>query len=366
MNYYDILGVSKTFTEEELKKRYRKLVMETHPDRNPGDKEAEERFKQIQTAWEVLSDPDKRREYDTYGEVGRRQQGPGPGAYHSHFEDFFDFFREGAQQKGQHGDHIILQVKCDLDSVLKGSEIDIEFKKRELCPDCEGEGGEHGECKQCEGKGFQIMHGQNMTVKKGCPHCAGKGWNLTNTCKTCKGSCLTEPKPDRIQAPLPAGVENGMQFQFRGRGNPGKKGGRPGNLVVKVVVEDHLLFKRGLKGDLHCEVPVTYTQLVLGDEVELPVLDGKKIGFRIPPGTQSGAKLRLKKQGVPKFPGDPTKMKPEDYGDIIVELKMETPTSLNNEQIAHIEMMAKFDGNMEHYPIRKEFRKTTERLLKNA
>lgn len=359
MDYYQILDLSKTATKEEIQKKYRKLAMQYHPDRNPGDKEAEDKFKELQLAYETLNDPIKRRNYDHYGQ-GNFNQNP----FSTSYDDLFDFFQSRNQPKEYvaHGDHIVIQLKIDLEAVLKGSEIDLEFKKKDLCSVCEGEGGVKESCKICNGQGWHVIKGPNVQVKKACTSCEGKRWNITSVCKACRGSCYTEPKPDRLEAALPAGVENGQQIIFKARGNPGKKGGRPGNLIVEITIENHILFKRALKGDLYCDVPVTYNQLVLGDEVELPVLDGKKIAFRIPAGTQSGSKLRLKKQGVPKFCTDSTNLKPDDYGDLIVELKLETPINLTNEQVALVEMMAKHDEQLEHYPLRKEFKKVTERL----
>jgi len=364
MNYYEILGISKTATEEEIKKAYRTLAKQYHPDRNPGDKDAEEKFKKVQEAYDTLSDATKKRDYDYMGQ-GTDELDDTYSMYRGPFDTYDEYFQNifgNMPTEGEHGDHIIIQVKTDLEGVLKGSKLDIEFSRKDLCEDCCGRGGTLDKCRQCNGSGWYIIRGKNATVKRGCPTCNGSGKSISNQCKDCNGSGFGPPKTDRLVSVIPPGVTSGKQFAFKGRGNPGRNGGRPGNVFVMVTVEDHELFKRGPDGSLHCEVPVTYTQLVLGDEIEIPTLDHKKLGFRIPPGTQSGAKFRLQKQGLPKRLISDEDVKPNDLGDMFVEIKLETPVNLKQEQIEIMEKLAKYDESG-HYPLKKEYEKKKERIV---
>jgi molecular chaperone DnaJ len=365
MNYYEILGIPKTATEDEIKKAYRTLAKQYHPDRNPGDKDAEEKFKRVQEAYDTLSDASKRRDYDYMGQgTDELEDNFSYFGGRSPFDSYDEYFQNifgNRPTEGEHGDHIIIQVKTDLEGVLKGSKLDIEFSRKELCEDCGGRGGVLDTCRQCNGTGWYVIRGKNAAVKRSCPNCGGGGKSVTNECKDCNGTGFGGSVTDRLVSVIPPGVVTGKQFVFKGRGNPGRNGGRPGNVFVVVTVAEHELFKRQ-DWNLHCEVPVTYTQLVLGDEIEIPTLDHKKLGFRIPPGTQSGTKFRLQKQGLPKRIIHDEDVKPQDLGDMYVEVKLETPVNIKEEQIEAMEKLAKYDES-DHYPLKKEYEKKKERIL---
>lgn len=365
MNYYERLGIPNTATEDEIKKAYRTLAMKYHPDRNPGDQDADKIFKEVQQAYDVLNDKDKRRSYDHNG-YNAEELFDAASYYNGGFSSYDDIFQSifggRGMPEGQHGDHIVIQIKTDLEGVLKGSKLDIEFSRKALCEDCGGRGGTMDTCDQCKGAGCFVMHGRNATVKRSCNKCNGGGKCVTKKCKDCNGTGFGQPVSDRLVSLVPPGVNTGERFSFKGRGNPGRNGGRPGNVFVVVTVSEHEFFKRGQDGNLHCEVPVTYTQLVLGDEIELPTLDKKKIAFRVPPGTQSGSRFRLQKQGVPKRTMPDEDVKPEHLGDLYVEVKLETPSNMTPEHIETIEKLTKFDTHSS-YPSKRLFEEKKERVL---
>lgn len=339
MNPYEVLGVPRSATDAEIKKAYRRLALETHPDRNPGDESATERFKEIQAAHDILGHPDKKAEYDMYGSMGDAPRGPQGKPFNSVFNDFFNnMFNQGAQRQ-VNGAHIQIECPLDLEEVLVGGTKEVKYERARLCETCRGSGGEEVVCEHCEGKGTKVIHGQAMTVKTTCHACEGRGKVVGESCQDCTDGFM-EPEEDTATFNFPKGVESGMRFVFRGKGHPSPDpDGQPGNLYVIAAVRPHEFFERLPHGNVLLEVPVTYTQLVLGHEMEVPTLHGK-VQFKIPPGTQSDTKFRLKEQGLPTFKD---RRALYSIGDQIVEVRLEVPKDLSEEQKKIIEELAQLE-----------------------
>jgi len=333
---YEVLGVSRSATKEEIGKSYRKLARKYHPDCNPGDEEAVEKFKEVAEAYEVLSDENKRAEYDRHGTVkGRPKRGP----FTNPFEDFFNnMFNNGVQPAN--GEHIILECELTLEEIKDGGTKEIPYQQAELCKSCGGTGGTLQDCSHCEGSGSKIIYGQAMTVKTTCHACEGRGKMVTEPCAECVGGiCPGEEK--MLKFTFPEGVEDGVRFVFRGKGQPSAHpGAAPGNLYVIVKTKKHDLFERLPRGGILLKVPVTYSQLVLGHEMTLPTLEGQ-VSFKIPAGTQPNQKFRLKEMGLPVFKESRTLY---NKGDQIVEVLLEIPKNPTGEYREVIEALAKLEG----------------------
>jgi molecular chaperone DnaJ len=333
MDLYATLEVKRDDSQDEIKKAYRKLALKYHPDKNPGDKEAEAKFKEIAKAYEILGDPEKRKQYDTYGEADK--------PHHPFFHDIFNPFNPFGQRprRAKPGDHIVCHIGINLEAVLKGCEVDLQFKRACICDACKGKGGETGQCKSCNGAGQRItVMTANIRSSETCRDCMGSGEGVIDPCKDCKGTGYSKYDDVSVTIHVPPGIENGMDMTYRGMGNPGRCGAPAGHLIVQVTVKKHEFFERGPNGDLHCIVPVTYTQLVLGDEIELYNLEKIPVKFKMPAGTQSGTKFRLQKKGLPrKIKADQT---PDELGDLTVEVKVEIPTKLNDNHRIILEQLA--------------------------
>jgi molecular chaperone DnaJ len=335
---YEILGVAKTATAEDITKAYRKLARQYHPDRNPGDDTAVEKFKEVQAAYEMLSDPDKRAEYDRYGTAGpRRPQSHGPQnpfrrgkPFSSIFDDFFGggFRQRQPTQPDDSGDHISVVTEVTLEQVFSGAEIEVPVTRHKVCQSCDGVGGIEEECEHCNGTGLRTIVGENMTVQTNCAACDSTGKVKKTVCGACQGTGYSDPETEIVKFKVPAGVEHGMRFVQPGKGEPcNDKNGRPGNLYITVAVKDHDLFKRGAGGSILIELPVSFTQLVFGDTIEVPTVGGKRLNFTLPAGTQAGAKFRLSDMGLPIFNnGGPT----YEWGDQLVQVKLEVPTAVDD------------------------------------
>lgn len=357
---YETLGVDKTATSEEISKAYRKLAMKYHPDRNPGDAEAVERFKEVASAYEILSDEEKKAYYDrTGGETPRQQSGPQPNDMHDFFRHFFHA-QQGQQQGRQNGANIMKEFVINLEDVLSGKEIDIPHTTKKVCKDCDGIGGVTLVCHECNGNGWirTQQSGGNMFVQRTCQTCSGKGYKIGTSCNKCSGRGVSESEDSVLKLKIPGGIPDGGQMIFKGCGHPGKSGGRAGHMIVTIAVREHDLFKRLEDGNLLIKVPVTYTQLVLGDELEIPTLDRKVINFRIPPKSSSGRKMRLAGQGLPKH------HETSERGDLYAELSLEVPTNGSEELIALIEKLAKYDEDGAIYPKKKHFKDVCSELNK--
>ncbi|MCR9096287.1 MAG: molecular chaperone DnaJ [bacterium] len=360
-DYYEVLGVDRGASESDLKKAYRKLAMECHPDRNPDDVEAEERFKEVSEAYAVLSDAEKRARYDQFGHAGVGGPGGGhPGAGFEDFGNFGDLFndlfgdifgggggRGGSRRgRGQRGADLRYNLEITLDDVLDGCEPSLKIPKMRKCEPCSGSGAAEASkaarCGRCEGTG-QLMFQQGFfRVNRPCDSCGGAGEVITDPCTTCRGSGRVEGQ-QTIQVKVPPGVEHGARLRVSGEGEAGVAGGEPGDLYVVMVLRDHPLFERD-GTDLHIEVPVPFVQAALGAEVEVPTLDGK-VSLQIPEGTQSGRVLRLRSKGLPPLQPrlDPEQVK-KMRGDLYVRVFVEVPTKLNARQRELLEEFAEQTG----------------------
>ena len=347
-DYYEVLGVEKNASEAEIKKAYRKLAMKYHPDQNPGDKTAEEKFKEVNEAYEVLSDADKKARYDQYGFAGvdpnfNPAAGAGFGGFggggfgFGDFSDIFgDFFggggggasaRRNAPSKGQ---NVVVEIDLSFEEAAFGCEREITYSRIEGCPSCHGSGCRDGAqpetCSYCGGSGTvrtqQNFMGMTMQSNQQCPKCGGTGKIIKEPCTTCKGKGKVR-RSRRIKVDIPAGIDDGQTISLRGLGNAGRNGGPAGDLLVTVSVRSHPQFEREGTSILY-ELPVSIVQASLGAEVEVPTIDGK-VKYTVPEGTQSGTVFRLRGKGVPYLHGG-------GRGDQFVTVRVVTPKNLTVEQ----------------------------------
>jgi molecular chaperone DnaJ len=328
-DYYEVLGVSRDANETDLKRAYRQLAMQFHPDKNPGDRAAEERFKQISEAYAILSDPDKRAQYDRFGTVGGA--GGFEGGFGTLFEDIFENFfsggtRGGRRTRAARGEDLQYELKVTLEEVATGIETKIQLPRLELCETCGGTGAEPGTkrttCETCRGQG-QVRFNQGfLTVARPCPKCQGTGEIVKDPCKSCRGEGRKRAE-HLLNLKIPAGIEDGMQLRVSGEGSSGVHGGPPGDLYVLVRIREHAVFARN-GADLFCDVPVSFPQLALGAEIDVPVLDGKDT-ITVPAGSQPHQVLRLRGKGMPHLRG-------RGRGDACYRLLLEVPQKLNAKQ----------------------------------
>jgi molecular chaperone DnaJ len=334
-DYYKILGVSRDASEEEIKKNYRRTAMQYHPDRNPGDNEAEEKFKSASEAYEVLRDPEKRRVYDRYGIEGLKGAGFTGfrgfedifSAFGDIFEDFFGFGTTGRRRTRAHpGADLRYDLKISFSDAAFGKESDIEIPKNVTCEVCNGTGARPGtfpvNCPNCKGTGQVIRSQGFFTISTTCGQCHGAGKIVQNPCKECRGSGRVI-RNRKIHIKLPPGVDTGSKLRVRGEGEEGERGGPPGDLFVFLYVEPHEFFSRD--GDeLICQIPISFTQAALGSEMEVPTLNGKR-NLTIPRGIESGDVLRIKGEGFPKLRG-------HGRGDEVIQVIVRTPKNLTKRQ----------------------------------
>ena len=344
-DYYEVLGVSKGASEEEIKKAYKKLARKYHPDMNPGDKEAEEKFKEVNEANEILSDPDKKARYDQFGFAGVDPSygagaGGGYGAGGFDFGDLGDIFGSffgggfgGARANPnapQRGESLRTSVTISFTEAAFGCEKEVSIDRVEQCSECHGSGCAAGTtaevCPDCRGSGVVQQRRQTplgfMSTSAPCGRCGGKGKIIHQPCKHCLGKGMLRRRKT-LSVNIPAGIDNGQTISLRGQGNAGKNGGPAGDLLIVVAVRPHDIFRREGTSVL-CEAPITFTQAVLGAELEIPTIDGK-VKYSIPEGTQSGTTFRLKGKGIPGLNG-------RGRGDQYVTVYIETPRNLNREQ----------------------------------
>jgi len=346
-DYYEVLGVEKDVSENEIKKSYRKLARKYHPDVNPGDKVAEEKFKEINEAYEVLSDPEKKVRYDQYGHAGVDSNGfngygSSNGADFGGFGDIFDIFFGGgsSRERGpQKGSDLKIDMLLAFEEAAFGVEKDLELPRLENCSACHGSGAKQGTspvtCSKCQGTGqIKITQrtplGHFQTVKT-CPDCGGNGKIISSPCTVCRGTGKVR-KVRKLHIKIPAGVDSGSRIRLSGEGEPGTLGGPPGDLYVYIDVKPHKTFERR-GNDVYMEYPVTFSQVTLGAEVQVPTLEGKAL-LRIPEGTQTHTILRLRGQGIPYLKGS-------GRGDQHIRVIVITPSKLSNEQK---NAMRQFDG----------------------
>ncbi len=368
-DYYEVLGVEKGASAEEIKKAYRKSAMKYHPDRNPGDKEAEEKFKELGEAYEVLSDDDKRARYDQFGFAGvDPNYGGGAGGYSGGFGgfggfgDFGDIFgeffgggtrsRASTQNAPRRGENVAVRLDLTFEEAAFGCEKEVSAQRIESCQVCKGSGSADGvieNCAQCHGTGqvrtVQNFMGMQMQSSTTCPACSGRGKIVKNPCTTCRGKGKVR-RTQKIKVKVPAGVDEGQSVRVRSEGGVGSNGGPSGDLLVEDYLKRHPIFQRQ-NMDVFCEVPITFTQAALGAQIEVPTLDGKTT-YEIPEGTQTGRQFVLGGKGIPQV-GNP-KRRGNQYITVVVE----TPTRLTKEQK---ELLRQLDDSLDgkSSPKRKKF-----------
>jgi molecular chaperone DnaJ len=341
-DYYEILEVSRTATDQEIKSSYRKLALKFHPDRNQGDKHAEEKFKEAAEAYAILSDGDKRARYDRFGHagVGGGAQGFDPSQF-SGFEDIFgglgDIFGFGSSSRRggpQRGADLRYDLEIKFAEAAKGVETHIQIPRHETCESCKGNGAAPGttptQCPQCRGTG-QLRYQQGFfTVARTCGQCRGSGKVVAKPCPDCKGAGTRE-QTRKLTVKIPAGIATGQRLRLGGEGEAGTQGGPPGDLYVVIYVREHEFFQRD-GNDLHCTVPLPFTTLALGAEIKVPGIDGEE-SVKIPESTQTGTTFRLRARGMPDVSG-------RGRGDLLVTVQAVTPKKLSKEQKKLLEQLA--------------------------
>jgi len=359
-DYYEVLGVQKSATAEEIKKAYRKAAMKYHPDRNPGDKDAEAKFKEVGEAYEVLSDDSKRQRYDQFGfagvdpNFGAGGSGPyGAGGFGGFggFDDLGDIFGEffgggrssrgNAQNAPRRGENVMAHLELTFEEAAFGCEKEVSTQRIESCAACNGSGSADGvmeTCTQCGGRGqvrsVQNFMGMQMQSTTTCPQCSGRGKIIKTPCTTCKGKGKVR-RNKKVKVKVPAGVDHGQSVRVRGEGCVGSNGGVSGDLLVEIYIKRHPIFERE-EYDVLCEVPISFAQAALGAEIEVPTLDGK-VKFEIPEGTQTGKEFVLRDKGIPQV-GNARRR-----GNHRFTVVVETPTKLTKEQR---ELLRQLDATM--------------------
>lgn len=357
-DYYEVLGVDKSASADDIKKAYRKLAMKYHPDRNPGDKSAEEKFKEVGEAYEVLSDADKRSRYDSYGFAGVDPNfnpnagggfGGGFGGAGFDFGDIFgDFFGGGASSRSasqnapRRGENVMARLELTFEEAAFGCEKEVSAPRIENCPACHGTGSADGKietCSRCHGTGqeqvVQSFMGMRMQTATTCSQCGGRGKIIKTPCSTCKGKGKVR-KNNRVKVTVPAGIDNGQTLRVRSEGCVGANGGPNGDLLVEVRVKAHETFVRD-GYDIRCAVPISFTQAALGAEIQVPTLEGN-VPYTIPEGTQTGKEFVIRDKGIPELNNSRRR------GDLRFTVVVETPTKLTREQK---ELLRKLDGSLE-------------------
>jgi molecular chaperone DnaJ len=363
-DYYEVLGVDRGVSAEDLKRAYRKLAVKFHPDKNPGDHAAEDRFKEVGEAYEVLSDSNKRAAYDRYGHAAFQGGMGGPaGGFHDPFEVFrevfsgggggiFDHFFGGGggpdPSGRQRGSDLRYDLQITLEEAARGCEKEIEIRKLEVCDPCTGSGAQKGSkavvCPTCRGRGQVVVSRGFFQVAQTCPACHGTGRIIEKPCLSCQGEGRLE-KTTRVKIKIPPGIDSDSRLRSTGGGEAGLRGGPPGDLYVVVHIKEHEVFTRNGM-DLNCEVPIPFTTAALGGEIRVPTLDGA-VSLKIPAGTQSGSTFRIRGLGMPALQGIAK-------GDILTYVQVEVPTRLNHEQREVLHKFAELCGD-ENNPIHKSF-----------
>ena len=376
-DYYEVLGVIKSATPEEIKKAYRKSAVKYHPDKNKGDKTAEAKFKEASEAYHILSDKGRREKYDQFGHAAFEGAGGRGGSgnfdFSGNFSDIFgsdifeDFFGgfSGSRRRGRsrtadfRGADLRYDLSITLEEAYHGKKQEINFSSTDKCSRCNGYGGEPGSkpvsCSTCGGQGQVRTNQAFFTIQQTCPDCSGSGEKISTPCKECKGMGKKQNRK-KIFANIPKGVDDGTRIRLSGKGEAGIKGGENGDLYIFVNVETHSIFKRS-EENLFFEFPISLADASLGVNVEVPTIDGGKAKVKIPAGTQNGKQFRLKEKGMPM-------MRSKNYGDLYIQAATEVPVSLSKEQKSLLEQFKKLEDKKTN-PIIKDFFEKAKKFWKN-
>ena len=363
-DYYEVLGVNKSASAEQIKQAYRKLAVKYHPDKNKDDKGAEEKFKEASEAYHVLSNSERKQNYDNFGHAAFENGGGGRGGFgnfdfSNHFSDIFeDFFGEGfgggrrSRRSNNRGSDLRYDLSISLEEAFSGKKQDIKFSTSEKCDNCSGSGSKPGHqagvCSMCGGHG-QVRSSQGFfTVQQTCPQCAGAGEEITHPCSSCNGQGKKQTSK-RLSVTIPKGVDDGTRIRLSGKGEAGSRGGGSGDLYLFINVHSHDLFKRSDE-NLFFECPVSIADAALGTSIEIPTIDGGKAKIKIPAGTQTGKQFRLRGKGMPYMRGN-------DFGDLYVQVNTEVPISLNKEQKELLEKFREIENDKSNPSIKKFFQK---------
>jgi molecular chaperone DnaJ len=360
-DYYEVLGLSKAASEQEIKSAYRKMALQYHPDRNPGDKQAEEKFKEAAEAYSVLSDGEKRARYDRFGHAGVGSSAGGFGGFDpSVFADFSDILGDifgfgdlfgGSSRRGsrvQRGSDLRYDLEMSFEEAAFGTKTKIKVPRHEHCAECDGSGAQKGSgptaCSTCNGYGQVRFQQGFFSITRTCSHCHGSGQVIKNPCQGCHGEGRVV-REKSLELKIPAGVDNGDKLRVSGEGDAGVKGGPAGDLYVVLRVKEHDFFERR-EHDLYCHIPISFPQAALGAEINVPTLDGDEAQVSVPAGTQTGSAFRIKGRGISKRGGSAR-------GDLYVSVNVVVPAKLTKEQK---ELLAKFAGTLPHdnRPIQKK------------
>ena len=370
-DYYEILGTSKSATPEEIKKAYRKSALKYHPDKNKGDKGAEAKFKEASEAYHILSDKERKANYDQFGHAAFENSGGRGGGFSNFdfsssfsdiFEDFFDGFGETrgrGRSNNSRGSDLRFDLSISLEEAYNGKKQEINFSSSDKCETCSGSGAEPGSkpisCSTCGGRG-QVRSNQGFfTIQQTCPECSGAGEQISKPCKECRGLGKQQSKK-KIFTNIPKGVDDGTRIRLSGKGEAGTKGGGNGDLYIFVTIKNHNIFKRS-EENLFYEFPISLSDAALGATVEVPTLDGGKAKVKIPAGTQNGKQFRLKGKGMPI-------MRNKEYGDLYIQATTEVPVSLTKEQKKLLEQFKKLEDNKTN-PFVKDFFEKAKRFWEN-
>lgn len=370
-DYYEVLGVSRNGTEQEIKSAYRKMAMRYHPDKNPGDMKAEEKFKEAAEAYSVLSDPGKRAAYDRFGHQGVSGAGGGFSGFDptifSDFTDilgdlfgFGDVFGTGAGRRRspvESGADLRFDLQITFEEAAFGVKTKIRIPRLEMCKECGGSGAQKGTgpttCPQCQGRG-QVRHQQGfLVISRTCGQCRGTGQTINNPCRECRGQGRVRNEKT-LEIKIPAGVDAGSRLRISGEGESGAYGGEPGDLYVVVNVKEHDYFERD-GADLYCMMPVSFSQAALGGEIHVPTLDGENEKLKIPEATQGGTTFRIRGKGIPYLNG-------RGRGDLFVTVRVMTPQKLTREQRRLLEQLAEI-SSFESMPAEKKVREKMKNIF---
>jgi len=364
-DYYEVLGVDKGASADQIKSAYRKQAVKYHPDKNKGDKAAEDKFKEASEAYHVLSNSERKQNYDNFGHAAFENGGGGRGGFgnfdfSNHFSDIFeDFFGEGfggggrkSRRSNNRGSDLRYDLSISLEEAYTGKKQDIKFSTSEKCDTCSGSGSkpghDAGSCSMCGGHG-QVRSSQGFfTVQQTCPQCSGSGEIITNPCGSCSGQGKKQASK-RLSVTIPKGVDDGTRIRLAGKGEAGSRGASNGDLYLFINVYSHELFKRS-EENLFFEYPISIADAALGTSMEIPTIDGGKAKIKIPSGTQSGKQFRLKGKGMPYMRGSGT-------GDLYVQVNTEVPVSLNKEQKELLEKFREIENEKSNPSIKKFFQK---------